>query len=67
MRKYMIDYQINGQNWSVIIQANSWSDASNRLAAIKRNGHIAGEVAVSIPVPGVTERIMSWFKKREAR
>ena len=60
MKTFLIDYTHNGQQWQVEIKATCWSDAANKLDAIKRNGHVVGELACSVPVPTWWQRLFGW-------
>ena len=58
MRTYLVDYEFAGYKWQVELKAYCWSDAANKLDAIKRNGHVAGELVLSMPAPKWWQRLL---------
>ena len=69
MKKYMIDFQMDGQMYSTEIPAESWQDAQKRLEAIQNTGRIEGELVASFPAltqktwyPNLMLKIIRFFK-----
>ena len=49
MKKFIIDFEIDGKLYGDYIEAESWEDAENRLRCVKETGRIGGELVESIP------------------
>lgn len=57
MKTYCISFNMDGHEYADEIKAESFEDADRRLAAIKSNGRIDGELAIKIPVPSFLGRL----------
>ncbi len=49
--KFLIEFNMGGEEYSEVIYAESWEDAEKRLTAIKYNGRLIGKNVVEIPLP----------------
>lgn len=57
-KTYVCSYRMpDGSAWGFEIKATSFADAEVRLARIRGNGSIDGELALRIKVPGFLERL----------
>jgi hypothetical protein len=58
MDKYLVDFNMDGETYSHIIEAESLEDAERRLRCIKANGRLIGGPAFTIPVPNRFESVV---------
>lgn len=57
LKTFICSYRMNdGSEWGFEIKAASHADAEARLARIRGNGSVDGEVALKVPVP-------NWFQR----
>lgn len=55
MRWFLVDYEFNGETYSVDLEAESWEDAEARLYAILVSGRVEGELIFRGEVEDGTE------------
>jgi hypothetical protein len=49
MKKFIVDFDMDGQLFGDYIEAESWEDAEKRLRCVKETGRISGELMGTIP------------------
>lgn len=58
---YACEYQLDGKQWSVLVCANSFTDAAKRLRAIGTTGQVLGNNVIEVPsAPGVGLLVRAW-------
>lgn len=57
MKRWVIDYEMDGSRWGAEIMADDWQDAERRLRAMG-SGTVSGEHIATIPVPGPFRRLV---------
>lgn len=61
--KYIVDYPFRGGTYGVLIDAENWDEASERIRSIGNYGTVKGEYVMTIPGHlGWLARLLVWMK-----
>jgi hypothetical protein len=58
---YACEYEMDGRQWTILVMAKSYTDASRRLRAMGTTGVVLGNNVTVVPAtPGVGPMVRIW-------
>jgi hypothetical protein len=60
-KTFLCSYTFQGARWQFEILADSFTDARERVQAIRLSGLVDGEAMANIPVPSFVDRVLRWL------
>lgn len=61
MKTYLCTYYFHGDKYEFEIQADSITEACDRMLAIKCSALVEGELMATIPVPTFWGKLVAWW------